>query len=97
LEPYDPEVVMKQLPERPTARPVTPPSTITWTGPIGEAIQVPITPANIAQVDELFERIIKGKHQLDPAIVLQIQKLRKGASKALANVSIQRTTERGSY
>jgi hypothetical protein len=53
---------------------------------------VPITLANIAQVNELFQRIIKGERQLDPAIVLQIQKLCKGASKAIANVSIQHTT-----
>jgi len=91
LELYDPEIVMKWLPKRPS-RPVTPPSTVTLTGPTGEAVQVPITPANIAQVDELFQRIIEGERQLDPAIVLQIQKLCKGASKAIANVSIQRTT-----
>jgi len=92
LEPYDPSLVMNQLPKRPLARPITPPSTVTWTGPTGEAIQVPITLANVAQVDELFQRIIKGKHQLDPALVLQIQKLRKGASKAIADSVIQRTT-----
>ena len=91
LEPYDPEIVMKRLPKRPS-RPVTPPSTVTLTGPTGEAVQVPITPANIAQVDELFQRIIEGERQLDLAIVLQIQKLCKVASKAIANVSIQHTT-----
>ena len=53
---------------------------------------MPITPANITQVDELFQQIVKGEHQLDPALALQIQKLRKGASKAIANSIIQRTT-----
>jgi hypothetical protein len=50
-----------------------------------------ITPTNIAQVDTLFKQIIQGRHQLDLAIVLQIQKLYKGASKAIANALIQRT------
>ena len=62
LEPYDPEVVMNQLPKRPIAQPAIPPSTVTWTGPTGEAVQVPITPSNVAQVDELFKRIIKGDY-----------------------------------
>jgi DDE superfamily endonuclease len=95
LEPYNPEVVLRQLPEQPTAQLVTPLSTITWTGPSGEVVQVPITPANIAQVNELFKQIVEGEHKLDSAVILQIQKLRKGASKALANVSIQRTTNVG--
>jgi hypothetical protein len=67
-------------------------SKITWTGPLGEVVQVPITPVNITQVNKLFKQIVKGKHKLNLAVVLQIQKLQKGASKALANVSIQRTT-----
>ena len=46
--------------------------------------------ANIAQVDELFKTII-GQTYLDPAIVLKIQKLRKGTCKAIANASIQQT------
>jgi hypothetical protein len=91
LELYDLEIVMKQLLKRPS-RLVTPLSTVTLTRPIREAVQVPITPANIAQVGELFQRIIEGERQLNLAIVLQIQKLCKGASKAIANVSIQRTT-----
>jgi hypothetical protein len=84
-------VVLEQLLKQPLSRLATPPSTVTWTRPTGEEVQVPITPANVAQVDELFQRIIQGEHQLDLAIVLQIQKLRKGASKAMANASIQRT------
>jgi len=82
---------MKQLPKLPSERLVTPLSTVTWTGPTGEVVQVLITPANVAQVDKLFKQIIQGKHQLDLAIVLQIQKLRKRALKAIANASIQHT------
>jgi hypothetical protein len=70
----------------------TPPSTVTLTGPSGESVQVPITPGNVAQVDELFKRIVEGEPGLDPATVLKIQKLCKGASRAIADVSIQRAT-----
>jgi hypothetical protein len=93
LEPLDPEVVLKQLPARPSVnRPITPPSTVTYTGPTGEAIHVPITPANVAQVEELFKRIVECEPQLDPETLLKLQKLSKGASKAIANAFIQRTT-----
>ena len=72
LEPYNLKVVMQQLLEQLRAQPATPPLTVTQIGLIGEAVQVPVTPSNIAQVDKLFQRIIEGEHQLDPAIVLQI-------------------------
>lgn len=85
-------MVIKQLLKLLLERLVTPLLTVTWTRLIGEAVQVPITPTNIAQVDKLFKQIIQGEHQLDLAIVLQIQKLRKGALKAIANALIQRTT-----
>ena len=62
LEPYNPKVVLEQLPKQPSVRPATPLSTVTWTRPTGEEVQVPITPANVAQVDELFQRIIQGEH-----------------------------------
>ena len=81
---------MKQLPKRPSIQPTTPPLNITQKGPTGESIEVLNTLANVAQVDELFKTII-GQTHLDPAIVLKIQKLRKGACKAIANASIQRT------
>jgi len=72
LEPYNPKVVMQQLLEQLRARPATPPLTVTQIGLTGETVQVPVTLLNIAQVDKLFQRIIEGEHQLDPAIVLQI-------------------------
>jgi len=53
---------------------------------------VPITPGNVAQVDELFKRIVEGEPGLDPATVLKLQKPCKGASRAIADVSIQRAT-----
>ncbi|KAN0073885.1 hypothetical protein V8E54_007822 [Elaphomyces granulatus] len=40
--------------------------------------QVPITPGNVAQVDELFERIVEGEPGLDPATVLKIGPKRLG-------------------
>ena len=52
---------------------------------------MPITPQNVAQVDELFKQILEGE-QLDPAIALKIQKLSKAAFKAIANSAIQHTT-----
>jgi len=54
LEPYNPKVVMQQLPEQLRARPATPLLTVTQIGPTGETVQVPVTPSNIAQVDKLF-------------------------------------------
>ena len=83
---------MEQLPKRPLERPTTPPATITWIGLIGEAIQVPITPANVLQVDLLFQQILEGELQLDPETAFKLQKLRNAASKAIANSLIQRTT-----
>jgi hypothetical protein len=51
---------MEQLPKRPLDRLGTPLSTITTFGLEGEAIQVPITLANVKQVDELVARISKA-------------------------------------
>ena len=47
-----------------------------------------ITLSNVAQVNPLFKQIIKGDKHLDLALALAIQKLRKGAAKAIANSSI---------
>ena len=87
---WDPELVLKQLPKRSFIQPTTPLLNITQKSFTGESIEVLNTPVNVAQVDELFKTII-GQTHLDPAIVLKIQKLRKGACKAIANASIQRT------
>jgi hypothetical protein len=43
-----------------------------------DILQVPITPGNVAQVDELFERIVEGEPGLDPATVLKIGPKRLG-------------------
>ena len=53
---------------------------------------MPITLANVVQVDELFKQIVEGKPQLDTAIALEFQKLSKGACKAIANALLQRIT-----
>src|SRR5438045_7891488 len=91
LELWDPKLVLKQLPKRPFIQPTTPLLNITQKDPTGESIEVLNTLANVAQVDELFKTII-GQTHLDPVIVLKIQKLRKGVCKAIANASIQQTT-----
>jgi len=48
---------------------------------------VPITPANVAEVEDLFQGIIKGELQLNP-VILANKKLMKGATKAIANAKI---------
>jgi len=47
-----------------------------------------ITLSNVAQVNLLFKQIIKGNKCLNLALILAIQKLRKGAAKAIANCLI---------
>jgi hypothetical protein len=92
LEPWDPEIVLGQLPKQPSVRPATPlTSTVSWTGPTGEIVEVPITPANVAQVDKLYKAIVESEN-LDPALLFKLEKLYKGASMAVANAVIQRTT-----
>jgi hypothetical protein len=92
LEPWDPGLVLKQLPDRPSARPNTPPSITTRKGPTGISVEVPFTPLNVAQVERLLKTIVESQSQLNAEVMLGIQKLSKGASKAIANASIQRTT-----
>jgi len=91
LEPFNLDVVISQLLQKPSIQLVTPPSIVTWTGPTREAVQVATTTANIAQVNSLFQQILKGE-KLDPATVFCLQKLQKSASKAIANSTIQRMT-----
>jgi hypothetical protein len=87
--PLDLEIVLEQLPKQPSARLVTPPSstTVIWKGPTSETMEVPITPANVAQVDTLYKAILEGEN-LDPATLFKLQKLYKGASIAAANAVI---------
>jgi hypothetical protein len=91
LEPWDPEAILSQLPPLPSIRPVTPPpSTVSLTiGPTGETVQVAITPANVAQVNHLFDWIVEGEN-LDPITLQKLQKLRNAASLALADRDLQR-------
>jgi hypothetical protein len=56
LEPFDPNVVLKQLPGYTLAmtRPQTPPTAAVSLAASGDTTQVPITPGNVAQVEDLF-------------------------------------------
>jgi hypothetical protein len=53
----------------------------------GDTVQVPITLANVAQLEELFEQIKKGE-RLDLATLMRVEKLMKGATKSIANAKI---------
>jgi len=69
LEPFDPSIVQGQLPNQLSKRPVTPPLAVSLTiGPTGKTIKVPNTPANVEQVDKLFDWIVEGKN-IDPALL----------------------------
>jgi hypothetical protein len=50
-----------------------------------------ITLANVVQVDQPFNWIVEGEN-LDLAMLQKLQKLRNAASLAIANSSLQRTT-----
>jgi len=52
---------------------------------------VPITLANVAQVDQLFNWIVESEN-LDLAMLQKLQKQRNAASLAIANSNLQRTT-----
>jgi hypothetical protein len=90
LDPFEPDVVLKQLPGQTlvSLRPTTPPAIVNLTLD-GNAAQ---TPGNVAQIEDLFNHIIKDEPQLDPATLLKLKKLLKGATKAMTNAKIQHTT-----
>jgi hypothetical protein len=98
LNPFNPEVVIQQLPavkqdKITAARPSTPNGgSLTYTSASGDSLQVPITPSNVAQVEELIRGVCQGNGALDPIILQHIHKLAKGACKAIANVEIQQST-----
>jgi hypothetical protein len=94
LNPWNPDTVMEQLPKRvnpnsiSNPRPQTP--KLTYTAENGECFQAILTPANVAEVGELVQQVLEG--EFHPAIALQIQKLSKVASKAMANAITQSVT-----
>jgi hypothetical protein len=47
-----------------------------------------ITLANVAQIKDLFNSIVKGKLQLDLTTLIKLKTLLKGATKAIANAKI---------
>ena len=56
-----------------------------------EAFQAALTSRNVMKVENLIKQILKDE-VLDSAIVLQIKKLSKVAVKAIANTTIQSST-----
>ena len=88
LSPYNPDIVLETLSSTDlTTRPQTP--VLSFTDHNKQHMSVPITPANILDVEALVNRVLIGEPNLDPAIVLQLVKLKKGASKAIANAQLQ--------
>jgi hypothetical protein len=79
-----------QLPKRLLIRLSTSLSTVNQIRLKGEVVQVPATPANVKQVEELFNKLPKA--DLTPETRLRLQKLQKGACKVYANAIIQQTT-----
>jgi hypothetical protein len=43
------------------------------------------TPANIKEIEVLFNRVFQGNPSIDPLALDQLKKLQKGAFKAIAN------------
>ena len=90
LKPFNPNVVLKQLLEETlkSLQPQTLPTTTVSLTTNSNTIQVLITPANVAQVEDLFQGIVKGELQLNPIIHAKLKKLLKVATKAIANAKI---------
>ena len=66
-------------------------SSLTFTASNDEAFQAALTSRNVTEVKNLVKQILKDE-TLDPAIVLQIKKLHKVAVKAIADTTIQSST-----
>jgi len=64
---------------------------LTFIASNGEAFQAALTPRNVTEVEDLVKRVLEGE-TLDPVIVLQIKKLHKVAVKAIADTTIQSST-----
>jgi len=64
---------------------------LTFTTLNGEAFQATLTPRNVTEVEDLVKQVLEGE-TLNPAIALQIKKLHKVAIKAIANTTIQSST-----
>jgi hypothetical protein len=94
FNPFKPNVVLKQLLSQTlvSLQPTTPPPLLVNLTLDGNAVQMPITLGNVAQIEDLFNNIIKDEPQLDPATLLKLKKLLKGAIKAMTNAKIQHTT-----
>ena len=73
-------------------RPKTPNGTLVYLLATGSSLQVLLTLANIPQVEELVNQVLANEPYLNPVIAFQIQKLRKGACKAIADRTVQQLT-----
>jgi hypothetical protein len=94
LDPFKLDVVLKQLPGQ-TLMSLQPTTPLVLTVSLilnSDEVQVLITPANVAQVEDLFNSIVKGEPQLDLTTLIKLKTLLKGATKAIANAKIQHTT-----
>ena len=93
LFPPDSEIVLQKLLPRPSTPISNQPPSLTFVASNGEAFQAVLTPRNVTEVEDLVKRVLEGE-TLDPAIALQIKKLRKIAVKAIADTTIQSSTNK---
>ena len=84
LSPYDPEAVMRQLPALPKVP--SRPSTAERSAPL-----ISCTPANVHQVEAIMRQVKTGTLS-DP--VLFVEKVCKAATRAMADLTTQRATNR---
>src|SRR6266496_4191486 len=66
-------------------------ASLTYTASNDEAFQAALTSRNVTEVENLVWQVLEGE-SLDPAIVLQIKKLSKVATKAIVDITIQSST-----
>jgi DDE superfamily endonuclease len=89
LQPFDSKVVLDLLPKQLSTLDSTPDSA---PDSAPDSTQIPTTPANIKEVELLFNRIFQGNPSLDTLALSQLQKLQKGACKAIASAETHRIT-----
>ena len=85
LSPFNPDLVLQALLGYNDSRLITPPSISMTIG----SMQVPITPANVLEVQELIKSI--ADQGLDCIVLERLAKLEKGACKAIATAQLQST------
>jgi hypothetical protein len=83
LLPYNPTLILDKLPKS-IERPITPPPQAVLSV---RTLQIPVTPANVAQIQELVKVIAEGG--MNDLAIQHLQKLEKGACKALTSAQLQ--------